>query len=61
MGRTLMVKNVESETTAKQIADYILGLLKKVKKFRVVVSDETKPKQSLFEKLGGLPPDWEDK
>jgi len=61
MGRTLMIKNVKDETTAKQIADYIVGLLGKLKCFRVVVSEPDKPTTTFFEKLGGLEPGWEDK
>ena len=60
MGRTLMIKTVETQKSAKSVSDYILGLLAKVKNFKVVVSETDKPKSTFFEKLGGLPPDWED-
>lgn len=60
MGRTLMIRTVKDETTAKQISDYIVGLLGRLKSFRVVVSEPDKPKTTFFEKLGGLKPGWED-
>lgn len=57
-----MIKTVETQKSARGISDYILGLLTKVKKFRVIVSEaEDKPKSTFFEKLGGLPPNWEEK
>jgi hypothetical protein len=60
MERTLMVKNIDSHHEATNLVKYLVRLFRKGIKFKVTVSEPNKPRTSFFEKLGGLPPNWED-
>jgi len=59
MERILMVKSLEDTKEVRNFVRYIIRLFRSGKKFKVRVS-ENKPQRTLFEKLGGLPPGWED-
>ena len=60
MERTLMVRSLDSAKEVRNFVRYIVRLFRSGKRFSVKVF-EKKPQRTLFEKLGGIPPDWEEK